>query len=197
MKKNTMLSTVLAAMLLASTGGAYAESHLMSKDVKLVKRASKKIELRINQPQVGKLHVELKNEEGANVYAGMVENGENVVKLFDLNALPNGIYTLNCSNDIFWSSQQLSIKNGEINIEPATYEEITAPSIEQYATNRFKVNTTNATTKVSIYKLNGELVYEGSLSAGNHFDLNRLTTGQYRFEFNLNDIYFSKFVRVK
>ncbi|WP_298357647.1 hypothetical protein, partial [Runella sp.] len=67
MKKNTVLSTVLAAMMLATAGNASAETHLLTKDVKLVKRDTKKVEVKINQPNVGELDVKLKDIEGVTV----------------------------------------------------------------------------------------------------------------------------------
>lgn len=193
-----MLSTLLAAMMLASTGGAMAENHLLYKDVKLVKRDAKKVEIRVNQLKGGIIDVELTDNQGTNVYKGTVKSGENIVKLFDLNALPNGEYDLKCSNAEFWSTQRFSIKNGNIEISENSYKEASAPAIESYAANRFEVVTANThAVTVSIYDRSGELMYDGALSAANRFNLDRLLSGEYRFEFTVGDATFRKFVTVK
>lgn len=123
MKKNTMLLSIFAAMFFVSTGNAMAESHLFTKDVKIVKRDAKKVEVRVNQPNVGILDVELRDKEGVLIYEGEIKGGENVATQFNLNALPSGEYTLNCFNNNFWSSQQLSISNGNIEINENSYKE--------------------------------------------------------------------------
>jgi hypothetical protein len=76
MKKNTVLSTVLAAMMFATAGNASAETHLLTKDVKLVKRDTKKVEVKINQPNVGELDVKLKDIEGVTVYEGSIKGAK-------------------------------------------------------------------------------------------------------------------------
>lgn len=200
MKKNTVLSTVLAAMMLATAGNASAETHLLTKDVKLVKRDTKKVEVKINQPNVGELDVKLKDIEGVTVYAGSIKGGENVSTQFNLNALPNGEYVLNCSNDGFWSSQHLSIKNGNVEINENSYQESLAPKVEAIALNRFEVTPllkNVADMAVAITNNTGELVYDGYLSSGSRFNLGHLPSGEYAFEFTIGDKTFKKYVKVK
>lgn len=200
MKKNTVLSTVLAAMMFATAGNASAETHLLTKDVKLVKRDTKKVEVKINQPNVGELDIKLKDNEGVTVYEGSIKGGENVSTQFNLNALPNGEYVLNCSNDGFWSSQHLSIKNGSVEINENSYQESLTPKIEVIGLNRFEVTpvTKNvADMAVAITDNTGELVYEGYLSSGSRFNLGHLPTGEYAFEFTVADKSFKQYVKVK
>ncbi|WP_157585499.1 hypothetical protein [Runella zeae] len=200
MKKITVLSTILAAMMLANAGSAMAESHLINKDVKLVKRDTKKVELRINQPNVGTLDVELKDKEGVIVYAGEVKGNENVTTQFNLNALPSGTYYLNCSNDGFWSSQELSIENGNVEINENSYKEVIIPQVESIGLNRFAVTTSNknvADLGVAILNLSGEVVYDGYLSNANRFNLGHLASGEYVFEFTVADKIFKQYVKVK
>jgi hypothetical protein len=198
MKKNTMFSTLLAAMMLASTGGAKAESHLLYKDVKLVKRDAKKVEIRVNQPNGGAMNVELTDNQGISVYQGTVKSGENIVKLFDLNALPNGEYTLNCNNEAFWSVQRFQIKDGNVEINQNSYQEANAPAVKLNGQNRFEVVSKNAlATTVTITNNTGEVMYDGKLTESTVFNLDRLTTGEYRFEFNVGNAAFRKYVSVK
>lgn len=200
MKNNTMLSTVLAAMMMVSAGSAMAETHLLTKDVKLVKRDNKKIEVKVNQPNVGKLDVELKDKDGVVLYAGVIKGGENITTQFNLNALPNGEYLLNCSNAGFWSLQHLSIKNGSIEINEQSYQEAMTPKVEVFAANRFEVITANkniADMAVAIVDNFGETVYSDYLSAGNKFNLSHLPTGEYTFELTVANKTFKQFVKVK
>ncbi|MCU0339681.1 MAG: hypothetical protein MUE30_07340 [Spirosomaceae bacterium] len=198
MKKNTMLSTLFAAMMLASTGGAMAENHLLYKDVKLVKRDAKKVEIRVNQPKGGVMDVELTDNQGVSVYRGTVKSGENIVKLFDLNALPNGEYTLNCTNEAFWSVQRFNIKNGAVEINQDSYQEASAPTVKLYGQNRFEVVSKNAlATTITITNNTGEVMYDGKLTEGTVFNLDRLTTGEYRFEFSVGQAIFRQYVSVK
>lgn len=200
MKKNTMLLSIFAALFFVSTGNAMAESHLFTKDVKIVKRDTKKVEVRVNQLNVGVLDVELKDKEGVLVYSGELQGGENVATQFNLNALPNGEYTLNCSNENFWSSQQLAITNGNVEINENSYKEALAPKVETIAINRFEVVTTNknlADMEVTIADRTGEVVYNGYLSAASRFNLGHLPSGEYSFEFGVADKSFKQFVKVK
>jgi len=200
MKKNTMLSTVLAAMMMVSAGSAMAETHLLTKDVKVVKRDNKKIEVKVNQPNVGKLDVELKDKDGVVLYAGTIKGGENITTRFNLNALPNGEYLLNCSNADFWSLQQLSIKNGSIDINEDSYQEAVTPKVEAFAANRFEVTTSNknvADMTVVITDTFGEIVYSNYLSAGSKFNMSHLPTGDYTFELTVANKSFKKLVTVK
>jgi hypothetical protein len=195
-----MLSTVLSAMMLATAGNAMAETHLLTKDVKLVKRDTKKVEVKINQPIVGKLDVQLTDNEGVVVYEGTLKGDDNVSTQLNLNALPNGEYTLNCSNDNFWSLQRLSIKDGNLEINDNSYQEALTPKIETIAPNRFEVITANknlADLGVAITDLSGEVIYTGYLSSGNRFDLNKLPVGEYAFEFTVANKSFKQFVKVK
>jgi hypothetical protein len=107
---------------------------------------------------------------------------------------------LNCSNDGFWSSQHLSIKNGNVEINENSYQESLAPKVESFALNRFEVTpvTKNiADMAVAITGSNGELVYDGYLSSGSRFNLGHLPTGEYAFEFTVADKTFKKYVKVK
>ena len=200
MKKNTVLSTVLAAMMLATAGNASAETHLLTKDVKLVKRDTKKVEVKINQPNVGELDIQIKDNDGVTVYAGTIKGGENVSTQFNLNALPNGEYVLNCSNKGFWSSQHLAIKNGSVEINENSYQEALSPKVEGIGLNRFEVTPVNknvADMGVSILDNTGALVYEGYLSSGSRFNLGHLPSGDYTFELTVADKSFKKYVKVK
>lgn len=200
MKKNTMLLSIFAAMFFVSTGNAMAESHLFTKDVKIVKRDAKKVEVRVNQPNVGILDVELRDKEGVLIYEGEIKGGENVATQFNLNALPSGEYTLNCFNNNFWSSQQLSISNGNIEINENSYKESLAPKVEMIAINRFEVSTVVknvADMEVIIADRAGEVVYKGYLSTASRFNLGHLPSGEYSFEFVVADKSFKQFVNVK
>ncbi len=200
MKKNTMLLSIFAAMFFVSTGNAMAESHLFTKDVKIVKRDAKKVEVRVNQQNVGVLDVELKDKEGVLIYSGEIKGGENVSTQFNLNALPNGEYLLNCSNNNFWSLQKLTIANGNVEINENTYQEVLSPTVESIALNRFEVTTNNknvADLEVSIANRAGEVVYTGYLSNANRFNLNHLPTGEYSFEFTVANKSFKQYVNVK
>lgn len=200
MKKNTMLLSIFAALFFVSTENAMAESHLFTKDVKIVKRDAKKVEVRVNQQNVGVLEVELKDKEGVLIYAGEIKGGENVSTQFNLNALPNGEYMLNCSNDNFWSLQKLTIANGNVEINENTYQEVLPPTVENVALNRFEVKTNNknvADLEVSIANRAGEVVYTGYLSNANRFNLNHLPTGEYSFEFTVANKSFKQYVNVK
>ncbi|MFN8349111.1 MAG: hypothetical protein U0X91_29190 [Spirosomataceae bacterium] len=200
MKKNTVLSTVLAAMMLATAGNAMAETHLFTKDVKLVKRDTKKVEVKINQPNVGELDVKIEDNEGVVVYAGSLKGGENVSTQFNLNALPNGEYVLSCSNNGFWSSQHLSITNGNVVINENSYQEALPPKVESFALNRFEVTPVVknvADLAVTITNNEGVPVYDGYLSSGSRFNLGHLPSGNYAFEFTVADKVFKQHVKVK
>ncbi len=200
MKKNTMLLSIFATLFFVSTGNAMAESHFLNKDVKIVKRDTKKVEVRVNQLNVGELDVELKDKEGVLIYTGSIKGGENVATQFNLNALPNGEYILNCSNNNFWSSQQLAITNGNVEINENSYQEVLAPKIEKLDINRFEVITANknmADLGVSIVNRAGEVVYTGYLSYANRFNLSHLPSGEYAFEFTVADKSFTQYVKVK
>ena len=200
MKKITMLSTVFAAMMLATAGTASAETHLLTKDVKLVKRDTKKVEVKINQPNVGVLDVVIKDIDGVVVHEGIFEVNEGVSTQLNLNALPNGEYVMSCSNDNFWSAQTLFIKNGNVEIDENSYKEAVLPKVEAFAVNRFEVSTTNknvADMSVAISDLAGNSIYSGYLSAGSRFNLSHLPAGEYAFEFTVADKSFKKFVKVK
>ncbi|AXE20910.1 hypothetical protein DR864_25800 [Runella rosea] len=187
-------------MFFVSTGNAMAESHLFTKDVKIVKRDAKKVEVRVNQPNVGILDVELRDKEGVLIYEGEIKGGENVATQFNLNALPSGEYTLNCFNNNFWSSQQLSISNGNIEINENSYKESLAPKVEMIAINRFEVSTVVknvADMEVIIADRAGEVVYKGYLSTASRFNLGHLPSGEYSFEFVVADKSFKQFVNVK
>jgi hypothetical protein len=201
MKKNTVFSVLLAAALLATTGGSYAaKSHLKPNDVKLVKRDAKKVAIRVNTPTTAALDVTFSDLNGQVLYTGTIEGNLSNVKQLDLASLPNGEYVVTCDNADFWCSQRLTIEKGEVKIDEASYQEFAQPTLRTYGDNLFEVkpNVTNiADVAVTIVDNQNEVVYQGNLSQGRRFNLNRLPSGDYKFSFVAGSKELDQTVKIK
>jgi hypothetical protein len=196
MKTFQTTATLLAAMMLTNATSVWAESHRLSNDTKVVKRSAKSVELRVNQPKSDELTVEIKDQQGVVVYSGAVTNPANATRIFDLQKLPNGLYFVVCSSGSFWSSQQFVV-NGQVEVVENSYQELQAPTIKTLGANRFEVLINNPDVIVTITNRHGEVVYQDALAKGRVFNLDNMLSGDCRFDFNINNRYFTQFVSVK
>jgi hypothetical protein len=197
MKKNTMLSTtLLAAVILASTGNADAKSHLDVK-VKLVKTQAKKLRVLTTENTQKNVNVTIQNEAGDVFYSGRVSGVENAGREFNLAALPDGAYVMNFSSESFFSTQRVNIQNGNLRIEEGSYQETTKPQFRAYGANHVEIMSDMADMSIVINDFRGEEVYRGSLAQGRHFDLSKLTNGQYQFVLTVQGYQFVETVTVK
>lgn len=197
MNKNTILSTTLfAALLLANTTGAEAKSHALDVKVKFVKTNAKKLRVMTNEINKNNLEVSLRNEAGDILYSGNLSVSQLESKQFDLTALPDGTYSLTVNGQAFYSTQRVKIQNGNLSIEADTYEEVLKPTLNVYGVNRLEVAGINAGTYISIRDAYGEEVYHAMAGNSRRFDLSKLASGAYTFEFALDNKQFTETVNV-
>ena len=197
MNKNTILSaTLFAALLLANTTGAEAKSHALDVKVKFVKTNAKKLRVMANEISKNNLEIILRNEAGEILYSGNVSAKQLEGKQFDLNALPDGTYSMTVNGQAFYSTQRVKIQNGDLIIEAGSYEEVLKPTLNVYAQNRVEVAGINAGTYITIRDAFGEQVYGEMAGASRRFDLRNLASGAYTFAFALDNQQFTEIVNV-
>lgn len=174
------MAALMVAAGLASTGGAYAQSNDGVTRVQVRKSDSKKV--RLYTP--GPVEVAIIDNDGTVLYKGDINEKASKVTAINLTNLPNGHYYLTATNNDFWVSQGLTIRNNEVSVDAQNTTALVKPTLIPYGKNKFEIAMPGAqTVNIALYDRINALVFSETYVKGavHRFDLNRLPEGDYTF----------------
>ena len=199
MKKNTIISAALAAVMLASTVGTFANVHRVKPTTSTATVEGKKLSVMANRPEAKAVRVEIRDADGVALHSG-VENSGQFRKQYNLAALAEGNYTLTLSTDQWVSVQPFSIAGANVVLDAANYQEVVMVEVVQVDKNTYTVlaNTKNVPLlDINILNSYGEIVHTNSVTEAKRFNLNQLPKGVYTFLVSLGSKEFTHKVDVK
>ena len=199
MKKNTIISAALVAVMLASTVGTFANVHRVKSTISAATVEGKKLNVVANRPEASAVRVEIRDAFGIAQYDG-TENSGQFNKQYNLAALAEGNYTLTLSTDQWVSVQPFSIAGANVLLSTANYQEVVKVAVAQLVNNRFVVqaNTKNVPLLgVSLVNSYGEVVHTDTVTEAKQFNLNKLPKGKYAFVVSLGNKEITQNVVVK
>jgi hypothetical protein len=174
------VAALLVASGLMSMGDAYGQAKDGVSRVNVIKSDIKKVKL--FTPQA--VEMAIIDANGTVLYKGDVRPVSGRSTSVNLANLPDGHYFLTATNNDFWLSQGLTIRNDQVIIDAQNKSAIVRPTLVTYGKNKFEVNMQGAQTlNVAIYDRINTLVFSQTYNKGEtpRFDLNRLPTGDYTF----------------
>jgi hypothetical protein len=173
----TMAALMVAAGLM-STGGAYAQTNEPVKGISVRKSDSKKIRLYTQAP----VELAVVDADGTILYKGDINGKTGQVTALNLHNLPDGRYFLTATNNDFWVSQGLTIRNDQVSVDASNAATLVKPTLTAYGKNKFEVTMPGARNiNVTIYDRFNALVFNELYQNGekHRFDLSRLPEGDY------------------
>ncbi len=174
------MAALMVAAGLVGTGGTYAQSNDGVTRVQVRKSDSKKV--RLYTP--GPVEVAIIDNDGTVLYKGDIKDKDSKVTPINLTNLPNGHYYLTATNNDFWVSQGLTIRNNEVNVDAQNTTALVKPTLVPYGKNKFEIAMPGTqTVNIALYDRINALVFSETYVKGevHRFDLNRLPEGDYTF----------------
>ena len=199
MKKNTIISAALAAVMLASTVGTFANGHRVKPTTSAATVEGKKLNVTANRPEASAVRIEIKDANGLTVHNDVEKSGQ-FKKQYNVAALPEGNYTVTLSTDQWMSVQPFGILGANVVLDAANYQEIVRVEVVQMDKNTYTVlaNTKNVPLlDVNITNSYGEVVHTNTVTEAKRFNLNKLPKGNYTFSVSLGSKEFTQNVTVK
>lgn len=172
------MAALLVAAGLVGTGGAYAQTNDPTKVISVRKSDSKKIRLYTQSP----VELAVVDADGTILYKGDVNGKTGQVTALNLRNLPDGRYFLTATNNDFWVSQGLTIRNDQVSVDASNAATLVKPTLTAYGKNKFEVTMPGARNiNVTIYDRFNALVFNELYQNGekHRFDLSRLPEGDY------------------
>jgi hypothetical protein len=175
----TMAALMVAAGLVG-TGGAFGQTNDGVSRVTVRKTDSKKV--RLYTP--GSVQMAIIDNDGTTLYTGDVRPNPGQGTSISLANLPDGHYYLTATNNEFWVSQGLTIRNNAVSVDAQNTTALVKPTLIPYGKNKYEIAMPGAKTlNVALYDRLNELVFSETYEkdAVRRFDLNRLPEGSYTF----------------
>jgi len=191
----TMAALMVAAGLV-STGGAYAQTNDGVSRVTIRKSDSKKV--RLYTP--GSVQMAIIDNNGTTLYKGDIRPNAGQGTSVNLANLPDGHYYLTATNNDFWVSQGLTIRNNQVSVDAQNATALVKPTLIPYGKNKFEIAMPGTKiVNVALYDRLNELVFSETYEKGavHRFDLNRLPEGNYTFVVGPDYKQFTERVMVK
>lgn len=193
------IAMLAAALTLTAAGSAAAQTPAQGAPVQIVKSAIKKI--RLQTPAGATMDVSVIDQTGTVLYSGAVRAKDNRGTSLNLANLPDGRYYVTATNNDFWMSQGILVRNDQVTVDAQNVTEVVRPALVSYATNKYEVVMPGVKTlNVAIYDRMNELVFTksfGSNGEAHRFDLSSLPTGEYTFVYGPEQKQFTEQVAIK
>lgn len=192
------IATLLAAWTLGTAEMAVAQTADKPSTVNVLKSGVKKV--RLYSPVNTPVDVAVIDLTGNLLYQGTLRSLDKRGALLNLVNLPDGRYFVTATNDGFWMSQGLTIRNDVVSVDAQNMTELTKPVLNTYAQNKYELVTPGVKElTVSIYDRMNDLVFSKSFGQGNthRFDLSSLPAGDYTFVYGPSQKQFTERVAIK
>ncbi|WP_375446756.1 T9SS C-terminal target domain-containing protein [uncultured Fibrella sp.] len=193
------IAMLAAALTLTAAGNAVAQTPAQGAPVQIVKSAIKKI--RLQTPAGATMDVSVIDQTGTVLYSGAVRAKDNRGTSLNLANLPDGRYYVTATNNDFWMSQGILVRNDQVTVDAQNVTEVVRPALVAYAKNKYEVVMPGVKTlNVAIYDRMNELVFTksfGSSGEVHRFDLSSLPTGEYTFVYGPEQKQFTEHVAIK
>ncbi|MEZ0607707.1 T9SS C-terminal target domain-containing protein [Fibrella sp. WM1] len=192
------IATLLAAWTLGTAEMAVAQTTDKPSTVNVLKSGVKKV--RLFSPVNTPVDVAVIDLTGNLLYQGTLRSLDKRGALLNLVNLPDGRYYVTATNDGFWMSQGLTIRNDVVSVDAQNMTELTKPVLTTYAQNKYELVTPGVKElTVSIYDRMNDLVFSKSFGQGNthRFDLSSLPAGDYTFVYGPSQKQFTERVAIK
>lgn len=174
------MAALMVAVGLVGTGGAYAQTNDGVSRVTVRKTDSKKV--RLYTP--GSVQMAIIDTDGTTLYTGDIRPNAGQGTSINLANLPDGHYYLTATNNDFWVSQGLTVRNDQVSVDAQNATALVKPTLVPYGKNKFEIAMPGTkTVNVALYDRLNELVFSETYKKGavHRFDLNRLPEGNYTF----------------
>jgi len=175
----TMAALMVAAGLV-STGGAFGQTSDGVSRVNVQKSDSKKV--RLYTPSG--VEMAIIDADGTTLYKGDVRARAGQGTSINLANLPDGHYFLTATNNDFWLSQGLTIRNDQVSVDVQNASALVKPTLVPYGKNKFEIAMPGTKmVNIALYDRINTLVFSETYEKGeaHRFDLNRLPEGDYTF----------------
>ncbi|MBO0936838.1 T9SS C-terminal target domain-containing protein [Fibrella sp. HMF5335] len=140
--------------------------------------------IRLVTPANAAVDVAVIDEQGTILHQSTIQANDKRGVLLNLQNLPDGRYYLTATNNDFWVSQSVTVRNQQAIVDARNVTELVRPALTVYAKNKVEVAMPGVEKlTVSIYNRTNDLVFTQSFGSGNRhrFDLSSLPGGQYTF----------------
>lgn len=197
MKKLLKLSLMLAVVL--TTAGMHAREADFSLIVK--KETGKTVRFALNTTE--KIQLSIYDQDNILVHSENVGGSANFNRIYNLNALPKGLYFLEADTELKTVRYEIVIGNDSAVLSNKPTAEIYKPTLvhDKKLVTLSILNFDAAPVKVVIYNNDGEELYtgnfEGSVNFFKKFDLSEFPSDQYIFDITYNGRNFTKTVAVR
>lgn len=174
------MAALMVAAGLVSTGGVYGQTSDGVSRVNVQKSDSKKV--RLYTP--AGVDMAILDANGTTLYKGEVQAHAQKGTSINLANLPDGHYYLTATNNDFWLSQGLTIRNDQVSVDAQDASALVKPTLVPYGKNKFEIAMPGAkTVNIALYDRVNALVFSETYDKGeiHRFDLNRLPEGDYTF----------------
>jgi archaellum component FlaF (FlaF/FlaG flagellin family) len=174
------MAALLVAAGLVSAGGVYGQASNGVSRVIVRKADNKKV--RLYTP--AQVEVAIIDANGTTLYKGDVKGPGSRVTAISMINLPDGHYYLTATNNDFWVSQGLTIRNDQLSVDAQNATSLVKPTLIPYGKNKFELAMPGTSTvSVALYDRLNALVFSETYVKGDvhRFDLNRLPEGDYTF----------------
>jgi hypothetical protein len=192
------IATLLAAWTLSTASVAVAQRTDSPKSAIVLKSGAKKV--RLTTPTNVPVDVAVVDDAGTLLYQGTVRFRDSRGVSLNLQNLPDGHYYVTATNDAFWMSQGLTVRNELVSVDAQNVTELVKPALTAYAQNKYELVMPGVKDlSVAIYDRLNELVYTKSFETGDthRFDLSSLPTGSYTFIYGPAQKQFTEQVAIK
>lgn len=174
------MAALLVAGGLVGTEGAFGQTNDGANHVAVRKSDSKKI--KVYAPKA--VDVAIIDADGTTLYKGEIKGRTGQVTSINMNNLPDGHYYLTATNNDFWQSQGITIRNDQVSVDAQNSTALVKPTLIPYGKNKFEIAMPGTRTiSVSLYDRANGLVFSETYQKGDshRFDLSRLPAGDYTF----------------
>lgn len=197
MKKLLKLSLVLAVVL--TTAGMHASTADFSLIVK--KETGKTVRFALNTTE--EIALSIYDQDNVLVHSENISGKTNLNRIYNLNALPKGVYFLEAETELKTVRYEITIGNDSAVLSGKPTAEVYKPTLvhNKKLVTLSILNFDAAPVKVAIYNTDGEELYagnfEGSVNFFRKFDLSEFPADKYTFDITYNGRNFTKTVIVK
>jgi len=197
MKKLLKFSLMLAVVL--TTAGMYANTADFSLIVK--KETGKTVRFALNTTE--EIGLSIYDQDNVLVHSENISGGAHYNRIYNLNALPKGVYFLEADTDLKTVRYEITIGNNSAVLSDKPTAEVYKPTLvhDKKLVTLSILNFDAAPVKVAIYNNDGEELYngnfEGSVNFFKKFDLSEFPADQYIFDITYNGRNFTRTVTVK
>lgn len=174
------IAALMVAAGMVGTGGAYAQTNDGVSRVNVRKSDNKKV--RLYTP--GSVQMAIIDNNGTTLYKGDIQPNAGQGTSINLANLPDGRYYLTATNNDFWVSQGLTIRNDQVSVDAQNATALVKPTLIPYGKNKFEIAMPGTKiVNVALYDRLNTLVFSETYEKGevHRFDLNRLPEGNYTF----------------